>query len=255
MSDLTIALRVLRKNPGFAAVAVVTMGIGLGASVALFSVFDRLVLNPVAVPNPSSLVAIWTNNPKQNLTGPSISWTRYQIIGEQTKAFWSLGISAFDSFTFTGNGDPEQLPGRRVSATFFPTLGVMPALGRNFSADEDVPNGPAVCIVSHEFWQTRFGGRASLLNDVITLNGQPWQVVGIMPPHLDAPFGQALVFAPRVFEISALTQAQINAGAAYAQPIARLNMGVTLAAAERTCSVEPPLSRAVPGTDRCQSHH
>ncbi|MES1194653.1 MAG: ABC transporter permease, partial [Opitutus sp.] len=119
----------------------------------------------------------------------------------------------------------------RVTASFFPTLGVPLLAGRNFSAAEDVPNGPAVCIISHELWQTRFGGRPGLLGENIRLNGQPWQVVGILPPHLSNPFSQVQVFAPRVFEVSGLTAQQVQVGAGYSQPIARLKPGVALAAA------------------------
>ena len=96
-----------------------------------------------------------------------------------------------------------------------------------------MPNGPTVCILSHEFWQSRFGGRESIVGETITLNGQPWQVVGITPPRLSAPFTQVQVFAPRVFELGGLTAAQVQAGAGYTQPIARLRDGVTIETARQ----------------------
>ena len=228
MSDLKTALRSLGKSPGFTLVAVLTIAIGIGANTALFSVYDRLVLNPVSVPQPSTLVAIWTNNPKLALNAPALSYPRYEELRDGVSAFASIGISAFDNFTLTGDGDPQQLNAQRVSASFFPTLGIMPAIGRNFTPDEDVLNGPAVCIISHELWQTRFGGRPTLVGENITLNGAPWQVVGIMPPHLTVPFAQVQVFAPRVFEIGGLTALQVRNGSGYAQPIARLKPGASL---------------------------
>src|SRR5476651_940710 len=228
MSDFRAAIRALQKSPGFTIVAVITIAVGIGANTTLFSVYDRLVLNPVTIPNPPTFVAIWTNNPTLNFNAPALSWSRYEDIRDHARSFASLGISAFDTFTLTGNGEPEQLNSQRVSGAFFPTLGIMPARGRNFTDAEDLPNGPAVCILSHELWQTRFGGRASLVGENITLNGQPWQVVGILPPRLSPPFGQVQVFAPRVFEIGGLTPVQIQAGAGYAQPIARLKPGVSL---------------------------
>jgi len=228
MSDFRAALRALRTSPAFTLVAVVTIAVGIGANTTLFSVYDRLVLNPVTIPRPSSLIAIWTNNRQLNFNAPALSWPRYETIRDGARSFESIGISAFDNFTLTGNGEPDQLNSQRVSSTFFPTLGVVPARGRNFTPEEDAPNGPAVCIISHELWQTRFGGRGSLVGDTITLNGQPWQVVGILPPRLSPPFGQVQVFAPRVFEIGGLTAVQIQAGAGYAQPIARLKPGVSL---------------------------
>ena len=231
MSDFRAALRALQKSPAFTLVAVVTIAVGIGANTTLFSVYDRLVLNPVTLPRPSSLVAIWTNNPQLNFNAPALSWPRYQEMRDHAQSFASIGISAFDTFTLTGNGEPEQLNSQRVSASFLPTLGILPARGRNFTAPEDTPNGPAVCIISHELWQTRFGGREQIVGATITLNGQPWQVIGVMPPRLSPPFGQVQIFAPRVFEIGGLTPVQIQAGAGYAQPIARLKPGVPLAQA------------------------
>ena len=228
MSDLKSAVRALLKTPGFTLVAVLTIAVGIAANTALFSVFDRLILNPVSLPQPSSLVAIWTNNPSLNFNAPAVSWPRYEEIRARAKSFASIGISAFDNFTLTGNGDPQQLQGLRVSASFLPTLGVLPARGRNFTEAEDVPNGANVCILSHELWQAQFGGRSEVIGSVITLNGQSWQVVGIMPPRLTNPFSQTQVFAPRVFEIGGITATQVQGGAGYAQPIARLKPGVTV---------------------------
>jgi hypothetical protein len=198
MSDIHAALRALRKSPSFTLVAVVTIAVGIGANTTLFSVYDRLVLNPVTLPRPASLVAIWTSNPQLNFNAPALSWPRYQQLRDHARAFSSIGVSAFDTFTLTGNGEPDQLNGLRISASFLPTLGILPAQGRNVSADEDTPNGPAVCVISHELWQTRFGGRDHIVGSTITLNGQSWQVIGVMPPRLTPPFGQVGVRAAGV---------------------------------------------------------
>jgi predicted permease len=228
MTDIKNALRMLYKSPAFSLVAIFTIAVGIGANTALFSVYDRLVLNPVTIPSPSSLVAIWVSNPQVNLNAPAVSWPRYEELRDRATSFASIGISAFDNFTLTGNGDPEQLNGQRVDASFFPTLGILPERGRNFTNAEDLPNGPAVCILSHELWQTRFGGRIDVIGETIMLNGQSWEVIGIMPPRLSPPFNQVQVFAPRVFEVTALTPLQVQAGAGFFQPIARLKPGVSL---------------------------
>jgi predicted permease len=228
MSDLKTALRSLGKNPRFSLVAVLTIAVGIGACSALFSVYDRLVLHPVTMPNPSTLVAILNSNPQISVPVASVSWPRYAMIRDQAQSFASIGISAFDNFTLTGNGEPQQLNSLRTSGEFFATLGVAPARGRVFTRDEDVPNGPAVCIISHELWQGRFGGRDDLVGQPITLNGQPWQVIGITPPQLTPPFRQVQVFVPRVFEVTGLTAAQVENGAGYTQPIARLKPGVSI---------------------------
>ncbi|MFI5177130.1 MAG: ABC transporter permease [Vicinamibacterales bacterium] len=228
-------MRALANTPGFSSVAVLTLAVGIAANAALFSVYDRLVLNPVTVPDPSTLVALWSRNPQVNFNAPALSWPRFAEIERTARSFSSLAISAFDNFTLTGDADhPAQLNGLRVSSAFFRTLGTLPARGRDFAAADDVPNGPLVCIISHELWTTRFGARESIVGDVIRLNGQSWQVVGVLPPQLTQPFQQVQVFAPRVFEVSYLLPPQIDAGAGYAQPIARLAPGVSLtqAAAE-----------------------
>jgi predicted permease len=231
MTDVVIALRSLRKNLRFSLVAVLTLGVAIAACSALFSIYDRLVLHPITIANPSSLVAILNVNPQLNAPVASVSYPRYEHIRDHATSFASIGISAFDNFTITGEGDPSQLNGLRASASFFPTLGIGMHRGRNFTAEEDVPNGPAVCILSYELWQSRFGGRESVLNSTIQLNSQPWLVVGITPPRLSPPFQQTQVFAPRVFELTGLTAAQVQNGAGYAQPIARLKPGVTIAQA------------------------
>lgn len=228
VSDFIAAFRTLRKTPGFTLVAVLTIAVGIGANTALFSVFDRLVLNPVTLPQPGNLVAIWANNAKSSLNAPAVSWPRYEAIRDQAQSFSSVGNSASDNLTLTGNGEPDQLNTLRVTASFLPTLGVTPARGRNFTTAEDQPNGAAVCIISHELWQTRFGGRDTIVGETIRLNGQPWEVIGIMPPRLSPPFAQAQILAPRVFDVAGLTTLQVQNGSGYSQPVARLKPGVTL---------------------------
>jgi predicted permease len=226
-----LALRPLLKTPAFTLGAVLTIAVGIAANTALFSVFDRLVLRPVTLPEPSSLVAIWVSNQTINFVAPAVSWPRYDDIRSHATSFTRIADTAFDNFTLTGNGEPEQLNGLRVTATFLPTLGVMPARGRNFTEPEDVPNGANVCIISHELWQTRFGGRESIVGETIQLNGQSWEVVGITTPHLSNPFSQTQIFAPRVFEVGGLTPIQVQNGAGYSQPIARLKPGISVAQA------------------------
>jgi predicted permease len=227
MTQILVSIRSLRNAAGFSTIVVTTMAVAIAATTAIFSAYDQLVLNPVSIPNPASRVAIWFNNPQRHVQSPSISIPRYDELRAHAQSFSSIGLSSFDSFTLTGHGEPAQLNGLRVSASFFPTLGILPAVGRNFADAEDVPNGPAVCIISHELWQTQFGGRA-LVGTTIELNGMPWQVVGIMPPRLTPPFATVQVFAPRVFETGGLTSVQIQAGATFAQPIGRLKSGVSI---------------------------
>jgi predicted permease len=225
---LTPAVRALRTSPGFSAIVVFTMALGIAANTAIFSVYDQLVLHPVSIPEPGSLVSIWFNNPERNVSAANMSVPRYDEMRGRIDAFSTLGLAAFDSFTLTSAGDPAQLSGLRVSHTFLTTLGILPARGRNFTAEEDAPNGPAVCIISHELWQTRLGGREGIIGETLELNGAAWEIVGVMPPRLSVPYRTVQVFAPRVFEVGGLTPAQIQAGAGFAQAIARLKPGATM---------------------------
>ena len=229
MTSLKSGVRSLLNSPGFASVAIATLAVCIASNAAIFSVYDRLVLNPISVPSPATLVAIWSNNPQANFFAPAISWPRFQALRRTAKSFTTMAVSAFDNLTLTApDQQPIQLNSLRVSGDFFRTLGIAPARGRDFTAEDDVPNGPAVCILSHELWTSRFGARESIVGDVIQLNGQSWQVVGVMPPQLSPPFTQVQVFAPRVFEVAGLTPAQIDVGAGYAQAIARLAPGVSI---------------------------
>ncbi|HVH57759.1 MAG TPA: ABC transporter permease [Vicinamibacterales bacterium] len=212
MNDMTLAARVLRRDLAFTAVAVFTLAIAMAASTAMFSVCDQLVLNAVTLPDAASLVAVWFNNPKRNVQSPSISIPRYEELRDSASSFSEIGLSAFDSFTLSGDASATQLNTLRISASFFPTLRIQPALGRNFTAAEDVANGPSVCIVSHELWQSQFGGRKTIVGETIQLNGAAWEVIGVTPPGLSAPFTQVQLFAPRVFEAGGLTPAQVSAG-------------------------------------------
>ncbi len=227
MQDLKLALRTLVKTPAFSLVAILTIAIGIGANTTLYSIFDRLMFNRLAVPDPGSVIALWAVNNERNFVAPAVSWPRFDEIRREAKSFSALADSNFDSHTLTGNGEPEQLTVLRVTANFFATLGLAPARGRDFTAAEDQPNGPAVVILSHEYWQTRFGGREGILGENIVLSGRPHEVIGIMPPRLTNPISGVNVFVPRVFETAGLTPMQIQVGAGYSQPVGRLKPGVT----------------------------
>lgn len=227
MHDLTVALRSLLKSKGFTFVAILTIAIGIGANTTLYSIFDRIMLNPVSMPEPDRVVALWAVNTERNFVAPAVSWPRFEEIRREATSFAALADSSFDSHTLTGNGEPEQTTSLRVTANFFSTLGIAPARGRDFRPEEDQPNGPAVAILSHEYWQTRFGGRENIIGENLILSGRPHEVIGIMPPRLTNPISGVQVFVPRVFETAGLTAAQVQVGAGYSQPVGRLKPGVT----------------------------
>jgi predicted permease len=228
MNDLRFALRQLCKSPGFTFVAVFTLALGIGANTALFSAFDTLVLHSLRLPHSERLVRIWVSNPALNYHTRYVSWPRYEFIRDHQQSFANVAAANFASYSLTRTGaDPEQLNSLQVSANFFPTFGVAPLRGRNFTTEEDTARGPNVAILSYECWQRFFGGRESLLGENITLGGAPYAVVGILPPAFSNPYNTVMVFVPRVFEPQDITPQQVQNGAGYIDVTARLKDGVT----------------------------
>jgi predicted permease len=228
MNDLRFALRQLRKSPGFTLTAVVTLAIGIGANTALFSTFNTFVLHPLTLPQSDRLVRIWVSNPGLNINSRYVSWPRYEFIRDHQQSFSNIAAANFASYALARNeADPEQLNSLQVSESFFPTLGVAPLRGRNFTREEDTAGGPNVAILSYECWQRHFSGRDSVIGENIMLSGASYEVVGIMPPALSQPFNTVMIFVPRVFEPQDITPQSVQNGAGYVDVTARLKDGVT----------------------------
>lgn len=238
MNHFVYAFRQLVKAPLLSAAAVLSLALAIGANTALFTIFDQLILRPHRFKDPETLVRVWTNNPQKAFVGPAYSLPKYELIRDQQTFFDSIAASTFSSFSYSRAGaDPEQLVGQKVSDRFFNVLGVGPARGRHFTADDDRPGAAPVAIISHEFWQTRLAGADSALGSPLRLNGVDHTVVGILPPHLSNPFSNAQVFVTRVSEPNALLPAQVDVGATYLQVTGRLKPGVTLDQANKQLSV------------------
>ncbi|HUI42004.1 MAG TPA: ABC transporter permease [Terriglobia bacterium] len=187
LSDLRYAVRMLRKHPGFTAVAVLTLALGIGANTAIFSVVNAALLRPLPYPDSARLVTIWVTEPSGpgNLypdTGPDfVDWKA------QNQVFDSMAAVTVTGAALTGTSEPLQLQGFEVSPEIFPLLGASPALGRNFAADETQSGHDEVVILSYGLWQRAFGGRASVVGSKITLGGQPYVVVGVMAREFQFP--------------------------------------------------------------------
>ncbi|HVU17019.1 MAG TPA: ABC transporter permease [Candidatus Didemnitutus sp.] len=231
-AHLVQAFRQLRKSPGFTILAVVALALGLGANTAIFSAINTLFLRPLAFPESQRLVRVWGSFPDRGMEQTVLSFPRFEALRDGQKVFSDFAAEAFTNFTLTGRGDPEQLQAQRVSQSFFPLLGVQPAIGRGFLPEEDVPGGRAVVLLSHAFWQKRFGGDPSIVGQTLTLNGMPHTVVGVLPATLGFPFNQTQVWAARVFDVEGLSVDLIHRGTGYLQVIGRLKPGVSLAAAD-----------------------
>ena len=178
--DVRHGLRLLRRTPGFAAAALVTLALGIGATAAIFSVVRTVMLTPLPYHEPDRLVAVWETNrggTSRNVIAPAnfVEWR------ERTRTLEHLGMAGSTSAAITINQVPEVVAGMTVSADVFPALGVQPALGRAFTAEEDYGGKDAVIILSYEFWQRRLGGRTDVLSTTVGTGGRPRAVIGVMP--------------------------------------------------------------------------
>ena len=236
--ELRYAVRQLLKSPGFSFVAIVGLGLGIGANIALFSVINSVFLRPLPYREPGRLVRLSSTSQEQNLTRVGFSYSRYLEVQQRQTVFSDLALSTGNAFTLTGRGDPEQLIGLLASASMLPALGLQPALGRNFSADEDRPGGEPVTLVSHRIWQERFNRSPSILGEALTLNGTAYTIIGVLPEAASAfPLDQFQIWMPRPAEVSFLAPSQLNNGGYFFQAIARLAPGVSLTQARDAMDV------------------
>jgi putative ABC transport system permease protein len=183
--DIRFGARQMRKNPGFAAVAVVTLALGIGANTAIFSVVDAVLLRPLAYPDSGQLVWLCERGP--NWSGGSISYPNFTDWRNQQSVFENFGVYSGNNFTLTGAGEPVRLAGALMSADVFAALRTRPEIGRVYREDEDKPGAPTVAVISHALWQSRFGGDAGIVNKAISLNGKPYTVLGVMPAGFEFP--------------------------------------------------------------------
>src|SRR6266545_2287435 len=181
MNDLKFAFRQLLKNPGFTAVAVLTLALGIGANTAVFSALNALWLRALPFPDSGRLVLAWGKKPQQNRDKIPFSWPNFADFRAGGRSFENLGAWALGRANLSGDDNPEQVQQAIVSAGFFTTMGVTPILGRAFVPSEDEPGGEKVVVLSHSLWQRRFGADANIVGRSITLDGQGYQVVGVMP--------------------------------------------------------------------------
>jgi putative ABC transport system permease protein len=237
--DLRHGARLLARTPAFSLIAVVTLALGIGANVALFTVAHAVLLRPLAYAHPERLTLVSMLNPSAGPARGGFSFPRFQFIAAHTRAFSRIGAFFNESFTYTGSGEPEQLPSARVSAGFFPVLGVRPVIGRTFTAPEDTSGGKPVVMISQRFWRERFDARPDILSRTVTLDSRPYTVIGVVPADFQfAPLGARVdIWAPRVFDLNIATPQQIYGGAMYLQAVGRLAPGVGIAGAQAEMGV------------------
>lgn len=238
MTVLRYAFRSLARTPGFTAVAVLALALGIGANTAIFSVINTLFLRPLPYPDSDRLVILQSSQPEKKIDQFPFSYSRFQAVRDNQQVFSNLGLGIFTGFTVTGAGDPEQVQGIQVSASYLATLGVQPLHGRNFNADEDRPGGTPVVLLSHHYWRQHYNGDPGVLGQAITLDGRPHTIIGVLPPSLSSfPLNQTELWTPRPAEVPFLVQSQLEGGGFFFQVIARLKPGVTLAQARENVNV------------------
>ena len=179
LQDLRYGLRMLVKSPGFTAIAILTLALGIGANTALFSVVNGVVLSPLPYPQADRLYALYSR--VANFQESSISYPNFLDWQRDNHSFEDMAAYRSESYNMTGAGQPERLRGEMISADFFSILGVKPVLGRLFTVQDDHPGGAPVAILSEGFWRRRFGSSPSILGQALNLNGTPYTVVGIIP--------------------------------------------------------------------------
>ena len=178
--DLRYAVRLLRKSPGFVATAVLTLALGIGANTALFSVVNGVLLNPLPYPHSEQLVAVYGKTPGFD-QGPVV-YLNFLDWQRNTQTFSSMAIYRNQNYNVTGTAEAERLAGYMISADFFPTLGVQPILGRTFRSDDDQVGAAPVVILGGGLWRRKFGSSPDVIGKLLTLNGEAYTVVGVIPP-------------------------------------------------------------------------
>jgi len=212
MNDLKFAFRQLLKNPGFSAVAVVTLALGIGANTAMFGVVNAVLLRPLPFPEPGRLMLV-----EGLFAAPD-----FRDLAEQNRSFEQLGASATVTFNLSGGGEPERVDGARGSASWLPTLGVQPLYGRNLTTEEDRQGGDKVVLLGYGLWQRQFGADPGVVGRTIKLDEQSHTVIGVLPPGLHFPSDKEL-FVPLALDARDLE----NYDGHFLTLIARLKPGVT----------------------------
>jgi putative ABC transport system permease protein len=226
MRDVSLALRNLRRRPGFALVAILTLGVGVGATTAVFTAVNAVLLAPLPYAEPDRLVMLRERKLPQ-FPSFSVAPGNFLAWKEQARAFERLAAFRSGSYVMAGTAEPERVEGARVTADLFPLLGVPPALGRWFREDEDQPGAAAPIMLSHQFWRDRFGGDPAVVGRSIVLENQPHTIVGVMPPPFVFPSERVQMWVPMAFT----SKDSERRSSHYLGAIGRLRAGVPLASA------------------------
>ena len=242
--DLRYALRGLMKRKGFAGIAVLTLALGIGATTATFTVVDAVLLRKLPVADPDRVVVVHNQMPKLNLPRTVVSGPHYLDYSRQTDIFESTAAFVTRNFNLTGVNIPERVQAGRVTATFFPTLGINPVAGRFFTPEEDKFGNERVAVLSTALWKRLYSSNSSVLNSSIQLNGDNYQLIGIAPEGIEEIYPNVDLWVPMAFTARELSPER--RGSLVYTMIARLQQGTTIKHAQ---DVMTGVARNISGSD------
>ncbi|PYS70734.1 MAG: ABC transporter permease [Acidobacteria bacterium] len=232
--DIRYAARMLVRRPGFTVIALLTLALGIAVTTATFTVVDAVLLRKLPVTDPGTLVVVHNQLPKINLPRTQVSALHFVDYSRQTEAFESTAAFATRNFNLSGVGMPERLQAGRVTASFFPTLGVNPFAGRFFSPEEDRFGNEHEAVLSAALWKQLFNSDAAVLNKPIQLNGTSYQIIGIAPAGIEEIYPNVDLWIPMAFSPNELSENR-RGSLAYTM-IARLKRGTTIKHAQNLMS-------------------
>src|ERR1044072_6764558 len=227
LQDLRYGLRTLVKNPGFAAVAIIALALGIGANTAIFSVVNAVLLQVMPYGEPDKLVMVWGTDPSAGEDPDNmfpVTPADYYDWKAQNTVFEQLGASRDAQYSLTGMGYPEFIVGYRFSADFFQVAGVKPILGRIFTPEEDRPDSDRVVVLSHFIWMRLFNGDKDVIGKTLNLSGNLYDIIGGMSQGFRPPGGVAELWTPLALPADAATNRQ----ATFCRLLARLKPKVTI---------------------------
>jgi putative ABC transport system permease protein len=241
VKDLRYGFRSLLRHPGFTAIAVLTLALGIAATTAIFTVVDAVLVRDLPIKDPGRVVVVHNQMPNLNLPRTQVSGPQF-IDYSRESIFESTGALTGRNFNLTGPGNPERLQAGRVTASFFPTLGINPAAGRFFTPEEDKVGNEHVAVLSYSLWKRVFNANSSVLNSPIQLSGESYRVIGVAPENLEEVYARADLWIPMAFTETELSEAR--RGSLSYTMIARLRPGTNVGQAQ---SVMSGLARSTTG--------
>lgn len=229
--------RRLLRAPLFSAVAVLTLAVGIGANAAIFSVVNGVLLKPLPFQDPERLVAVWHTAPAINIPVLNQGPTNYFVYRDESRTFEDFALWDGASVSITGTGEPERVQALRVTDGAFGILGIAPALGRTFTREDDTPGAPDRVMLTHGYWQRKFGGDTTAVGRTLTIEGMPYEVIGVLPDGF-----RFLDRNPQVYMPFRFNRSEVHVGNFSYQGIARLKPGVTIEQANADVARMLPLT-------------